>query len=212
MVTNDPVLHVAKPHPCNTQQTTINSATQRATTTQQPSLKALALLEIGRTTSRNTPATAPEKHATNAQQTAEKKTPFVAQFCEQKPSNSKASGPPESPLLRVAQVRECNTQQTLERFAIANGINWPAARSRMVEGDAEAGAEQLAADTDGAEHASVLCWLRLLADGATSPDEPAKGHERHGTGLDAYGRPLPPARALVTCGACQCKRVMLRFT
>lgn len=93
----------------------------------------------------------------------------------------------------------------LERFAKANGIDWRAARSQMVEGDAEAGAAQLAADNgDGIEQASVACWLRLLAERAPPVHEAwPKGYRTSGTGLDAYGQPLPPARPAVNCGSCQ---------
>jgi hypothetical protein len=93
----------------------------------------------------------------------------------------------------------------LERFATSHGIDWPSACSQMIPGDAEAGAAQLSADTgDGIEHAGVACWLRLLAERAPPPYEAwPTGYRAGGTGLDAYGRPLPPARASVTCGSCQ---------
>jgi len=108
MATTDPVLRVAAPHPCNTQQTPTNSATECATGTQQTSLKALALLALGRTTLRNTHTTTPEK--------TRNKPPlfdlqFVAQNLEQVPSNGAGSGRADPVLLRVAQVRDCNTQQ-----------------------------------------------------------------------------------------------------
>ena len=52
----------------------------------------------------------------------------------------------------------------LEQIAGAYAIDWPAARSQMIDGDAEAGAAQLAADKgDGIEVAGVVLWLQLLA-------------------------------------------------
>lgn len=61
----------------------------------------------------------------------------------------------------------------LRNFAAKHGIDWTASHSQMMEGDAEAGAMQLAADTgDGIESASVLTWLRLLADRAPPAREP----------------------------------------
>lgn len=104
-------------------------------------------------------------------------------------------------LRRLAQSPE----QTLERFATSQGIDWPVAHSLMIPGDAEAGAAQFAAVVgDGIAHAGVACWLRLLAERAT-PAYGAwpTGYREGGTGLDAYGRPLPPARAAVTCGSCE---------
>ena len=56
-----------------------------------------------------------------------------------------------------------STSTTLERHARDIGIDWRAARSEMIDGDAETGARQLTADSgDGVEVASVNCWLRLL--------------------------------------------------
>lgn len=107
---------------------------------------------------------------------------------------------------RVAEVaRGRFPANDLERFAKAQGIDWPAARSQMIEGDAEAGGAQLAADTgDGVEQAGVACWLRLLARRAPPVHEAwPKRYRTSGRGLDAYGRPLPPARPAVTCGSCQ---------
>lgn len=53
--------------------------------------------------------------------------------------------------------------ESLERLAKDNDIDWLAARSEMITGDADSGAMQLIADSgDGVEVASVLCWLRLL--------------------------------------------------
>lgn len=83
---------------------------------------------------------------------------------------------------RVARVAEVpiSANHELQRFAIANGIDWTAARSQMIEGDAEAGAAQLAADRgDGAEHASVACWLRLLADRASVDGLRGEGEPTH---------------------------------
>ncbi len=52
---------------------------------------------------------------------------------------------------------------TLERHARDIGIDWRAARSEMIDGDAETGARQLTADLgDAVEVPSVNCWLRLL--------------------------------------------------
>lgn len=95
--------------------------------------------------------------------------------------------------------------ELLERFATSRGIDWTAARSQMIPGDAEAGAEQLAADTgDGIERAGVACWLRLLVERATPDCVPwPAGYRTRGTRLDAYRQPLPPACPVVTCGSCQ---------
>jgi hypothetical protein len=103
-----------------------------------------------------------------------------------------------------AGISKDHADSTLEHFAKSQGIDWPAAHSQMVEGDTQAGAAQLAADTgDGIEHAGVACWLRLLAERPTPAYEAwPTGCGTHGTGLDAYGRSLPPARAFVTCGSC----------
>lgn len=104
-------------------------------------------------------------------------------------------------------IRDFSTipAEVLERFATGRGIDWTAAYSQMIEGDVEAGGAQLAADSgDGVERSSVACWMRLLAERATPAYEPRpNGYRANGTGLDAYGRPLPPARASVTCGSCQ---------
>jgi hypothetical protein len=80
---------------------------------------------------------------------------------------------------------------------MAKGIDWTAARSQMIVGDTEAGAAQLAADTgDGIEQAGVACWLRLLAERAAPSYSPGPtGNSIGGTGLDAYGEPLPPERS-----------------
>lgn len=95
--------------------------------------------------------------------------------------------------------------QVLERFATANGIDWTAARSQMIDGDAEPGAAQLALDLgDGIEHAYVANWLRLLASRAP----PAylawpSGYRTGGTGLETHGKPLPAARVAVSCEDCR---------
>ena len=108
---------------------------------------------------------------------------------------------------RVAEVASgpVSAIEALEHFAKSQGIDWTAARSQMIEGDAEAGAAQLAADMgDGIEHAGVACWLRLLAERAPPTyDAWPTGYREGGTGLDTYGRSLPLARASVTCGSCQ---------
>jgi hypothetical protein len=109
MAMNDPLLRVATPHPCNTQQTPLECATECATGVQQPSLKALAMLAIGWTTLRNTHTTTPEKTRNKPPPFA---PPFVAQFSSTEPSNSAGSEGDDHYLLRVAQVRECNTQQS----------------------------------------------------------------------------------------------------
>lgn len=103
-----------------------------------------------------------------------------------------------------AGISKEHADSTLEQFAKSQGIDWPAARSQMVEGDSQAGAAQLAADTgDGIEHAGVACWLRLLAERPTPAYETwPTGRGTHGTRFGAHGRPLPPARASVTCGSC----------
>lgn len=103
-----------------------------------------------------------------------------------------------------AGISKARAESTLEALAVANGIDWTAARSQLIAGDAQAGAAQLAADTgDGIEAAGVACWLRLLAERATPTYTPwPTGYREGGTGLDAYGRPLPPARPAVTCGSC----------
>lgn len=92
-------------------------------------------------------------------------------------------------------------EATLARIAEQHRINWRGARSQMIDGDAEAGAEQLAADEgDGVELASVIMWLRLLAGRAPPAEDPP--HNGPGPGLDSYGRPLPKAREQVTCETC----------
>lgn len=108
MATADIVLRVATPHPCNTQQTPTNSATGCATGTQQTSLKALALLALGRTTLCNTHTTTGEKARNKP---ALSGPHFVAQKLEEEPSNGAGSGLADPMLLRVAPVRECNAQQ-----------------------------------------------------------------------------------------------------
>jgi len=104
-----------------------------------------------------------------------------------------------------AGISKARAGSTLEALAVLNGIDWTAARSQLIAGDAEAGAAQLAADTgDGIEAAGVACWLRLLAERAPPSYTPwPTGYREGGTGLDAYRRPLPPARPAVTCGSCQ---------
>ena len=104
-----------------------------------------------------------------------------------------------------AGISKARAESTLEALAVAKGIDWTAARSQLIAGDAQAGAAQLAADTgDGIEAAGVACWLRLLAERATPTYTPwPSGYREGGTGLDAYGRPLPPTRPAVTCGSCQ---------
>lgn len=68
-----------------------------------------------------------------------------------------------------AESSNARAEAVLEQIAGAYAINWPAARSQMIDGDAEAGAAQLAADEgDGIELAGVVLWLRLLA-GRASP-------------------------------------------
>lgn len=53
----------------------------------------------------------------------------------------------------------------LSRLAEANGIDWHAARSQMIDGDTEAAMVQLEHDTeDGVELRCVVLWLRLLAE------------------------------------------------
>jgi len=104
-----------------------------------------------------------------------------------------------------AEISKARADTTLEGFAAGHGIDWTAARSQMIEGDAEAGAAQLAADAgDGIEAAGVACWLRLLADRAPPTYTPWPTGCRNGaTGLDTYGRSLPVTCQTVTCGSCQ---------
>lgn len=70
------LLRVARPRECNTQQTPQNRATTPATGTQQGSLKALALLALGRNNARNKNAGLPPE---TAQQTEVIHSPVVAQ-------------------------------------------------------------------------------------------------------------------------------------
>lgn len=66
---------------------------------------------------------------------------------------------PAAPL----ETTSAHADAILQVVAEAKGIDWLAARSEMIPGDAEAGAAQLAADIgDGVELASVHCWLQLL--------------------------------------------------
>lgn len=88
------------------------------------------------------------------------------------------------------EISKARATDVLERFATANGIDWQAAHSQMIDGDAQAGAAQLDADTgDGIELAGVAYWLRLLADRARRSPAPA--------------RVLEPLPQQVTCEACQ---------
>lgn len=93
---------------------------------------------------------------------------------------------------------------TLESFAIAEGIDWTAARSQMIDGDAEAGAAQLAADSgDGRETAGVALWLRLLAAGAATGAGRLALAQDVGysqAGISTSRQTLPP---LVCCGSCR---------
>lgn len=131
--------------------------------------------------------------------------PANAAIPAQAANPSKVASPPE--IRRFAEFARGADSATelLERFATSHGIDWTAARSQMIPGDAEAGAEQLAADTgDGIERAGVACWMRLLAERATpAPESWPTGYRASGTGLDAYGQPLPPACPIVTCESCQ---------
>lgn len=71
-----------------------------------------------------------------------------------------------APPLRVLPPPADSAQalRTLETYATERGIDWPAARSQMIDGDAEAALRQLDADTgDGLEHAGVVAWLCILA-------------------------------------------------
>lgn len=61
--TSPTLLRVARPRECNTQQTPAQDATTRATSAQQGTLKALALLALGRNNPRNTTAKQPAKTA-----------------------------------------------------------------------------------------------------------------------------------------------------
>ena len=74
--TGSDLLRVARPRECNTQQTPQNRATTPATGAQQGSLKALALLALGRNNARNNSAGLPSK---TAQQTEAIHSPVVAQ-------------------------------------------------------------------------------------------------------------------------------------
>lgn len=74
-----------------------------------------------------------------------------------------APAAPAAPVEITNTNTNTSTSTTLERHARDIGIDWRAARSEMIDGDAEAGARQLTADSgDGVEVASVNCWLRLL--------------------------------------------------
>lgn len=97
----------------------------------------------------------------------------------------------------VAGVPASTTETVLAQLAHEQGIDWSSARSQMIEGDAEAGAAQLAADTgDGREIAGVALWLRLLAERAgpfrLELSMPATNYR---------GTAQQPDR--VTCGACR---------
>ncbi len=88
------------------------------------------------------------------------------------------------------EISKARAIEVLEHFATVNGIDWHAAHSQMIDGDAQAGAAQLDADTgDGIELAGVACWLRLLADRAPKPPSPAR-----------LPKPMPQR---VSCEACQ---------
>mgnify|MGYP000715206377 CR=1 FL=1 len=139
--------------------------------------------------------------------------PLFAQPAPAAPEAPTTAGAEITALVRAAPaapaapagISKARAADVLERFAAAHGIDWTAARSQMIEGDAEAGAAQLAADTgDGIEHAGVACWLHLLAERAPPACTPwPTGYREGATGLDTYGRPLPVDCQTVTCGSCQ---------
>ncbi len=71
------------------------------------------------------------------------------------------------------ETSNVRAEAALEQIAAAYAIDWRAARSQMIDGDAEAGAAQLAADEgDGIELAGVVMWLRLLAGRALPAANP----------------------------------------
>lgn len=73
-----------------------------------------------------------------------------------------ATGP--NPAAAPPPLDRAHALQTLERYATERGIDWQAARSQMIDGDAEAAVRQWQADSgDGVEHAGVLAWLFILA-------------------------------------------------
>lgn len=81
-----------------------------------------------------------------------------------KPATERAA--PAAPSAPAA-IGRALAESTLEQFAAARGLDWMVARSQMIDGDVEVGAEQLAADSgDGKEQASVACWLWLLIERA----------------------------------------------
>jgi hypothetical protein len=155
--------------------------------------------------SESPPLATPATRATHASRTANS----VAES----QVSQRITNPPAIESRRVAGVAgvagveedQVPATQVLERFATANGIDWTAARSQLIDGDAEPGAAQLALDLgDGIEQACVANWLRLLASRAP----PAclawpSGYRTSGTGLDTHGKPLPAARVAVSCGDCR---------
>jgi hypothetical protein len=103
---------------------------------------------------------------------------------------------------RFAARAGATAEQKLEALAKEFAIDWRAASSQMIDGDAEAGVAQLAADEgDGIEVAGVVMWLQLLA-GRAPPGVAPRRNNGPGPGLDNYGRPLPASRRLVCCETC----------
>lgn len=68
-----------------------------------------------------------------------------------------------------AENDKAHAEKALARVAAEHGINWEAARSQMIDGDAKAGMQQLHSDNgDGVEARGVATWLAILADRANA--------------------------------------------
>ena len=64
------------------------------------------------------------------------------------------------------------SEERLMHLCLAIGIDWQAVSERLIDGDSEAGIDQLDHDKgDGRELAAVVEWLRLLAREATAQSE-----------------------------------------
>lgn len=116
-----------------------------------------------------------------------------------------APAAPAAPENSVPDDADAYAETILMRFAREHGIDWLAACSEMVPGDIKAGVRQMTADNgDGAELASVRCWLCLLearARGTAQIKQRTRLISKHGQHSKRKTRGSAPKSAALAAGA-----------
>lgn len=114
-----------------------------------------------------------------------------------------APAAPAAPEDSAPDDADAYAETILMRFAREHGIDWLAAYSEMVPGDIKAGVRQMTADNgDGAELASVRCWLCLLeARGTAQIKQRTRLISKHGQHSKRKTRGSASKSAALAAGA-----------